>query len=314
MAETIAIIGGTGFIGQAVAEAAGAAGHQPVLLGPEADPAPASRGVDAPRVHCDIGDRASVDRALDEAQPDMLAHLAAFGAGPQGLLAGAGRDPATAVHVNVGGFVNVVESAAAHGLSRIVWSSSTTVFGPAERYGPDPVDESANLSPISIYGATKASAELMSESLETHCGCRAVGLRLPLVYGPGRWYGGSQEGLVAFVADVAAGRPARLSATETDNDWIYVEDAAQAVLDALGADDPAHAYNLVGHRGSLAEVGRAIAAHATAPAEIEHADPGVLSLPLTDDAAARRDLGFAPRYDLETAAADYVRRAKEAGA
>lgn len=312
MVDTIAIIGGTGFIGQAVAEAVQRAGDMAVLVGPETDAAPASRRVDAPHVHGDIGDRASLDAAWAEIKPDGLIHLAAFGAGPRGLLAGADDDPATAVAVNIGGFVNVIESAAAQGLTRVVWSSSTTVFGPASNYGPDPVDEAAVLAPVSIYGATKAASELLSVSLDTRTGCRPVGLRLPLVYGPGRWYGGSQEGLVSFVADVAAGRPAQLAATGAMADWIYVEDAADAVVAALAADNPGYAYNLVGHRSSLAEVGQAIAKHATAAATVETSTAAGLSLPLADDAAARRELGFAPRFDLETAAADYVSRAKEA--
>lgn len=312
MAETIAIIGGTGFIGQAVAQAVQRAGDRPVLVGPETDGVPASRRVDAPHVHGDIRDRSSLDAAWAHIRPDGVVHLAAFGAGPRGLLAGAEDDPATAVAVNIGGFVNVVQSAAAHGLRRLVWSSSTTVYGPADSYGPDPVDEAAVLAPVSVYGATKAAAELLSVSLDAQSGCRSIGLRLPLVYGPGRWYGGSQAGLIAFVADVAAERPAQLSASDALVDWIYVEDAADAVLGALGAVDPGYAYNLVGHRASLAEVGLAIADHATAAATVEINTVAGLSLPLADDRAARTQLGFAPRFDLATAAADYVSRAKEA--
>jgi nucleoside-diphosphate-sugar epimerase len=309
--DVIAVIGGTGFIGQAVARAAVAAGHQPVLLGPEHDPAPGPRDLDAPHVRCDIADRDSVDAALEQAAADAVVHLAAFGAGAKGLLAGADDDPATAVTVNVGGFVNVVEAAGARGIDRVVWSSSTTVYGPAADYGPDPVREDVVLAPQSVYGATKAAAELLSPSLQARSGCRAVGLRLPLVYGPGRWYGGSQEGLVGFVADVAAGRPAHLAASELVADWIYVDDAADAVLAALAAPAPRHAYNLVGHRASLADVGRAVASHATAPAEVE-VEPHVgLTLPASDDAAARADLGFAPRFDLPAAAADYLDRVKE---
>lgn len=311
MGDVIAIIGGTGFIGQAVARAAVDAGHRPVLLGPEHDPAPGPRDLDAAHVRCDIADRASVDAALAEVAPDALVHLAAFGAGAKGLLAGADDDPATAVTVNVGGFVNVVEAAGARGLGRVVWSSSTTVYGPAETYGPDPVGEDVVLAPQSVYGATKAAAELLSPSLEARSGCRAVGLRLPLVYGPGRWYGGSQEDLVGFVADVAAGRPARLVASELSTDWIYVTDAADAVLAALAAPDPRHAYNVVGHRASMLEVGQAVAVHATAPAEVEAQQHAGLTLPLSDDAAARADLRFAPRFDLATATADYLDRAKE---
>ncbi|MBA2319000.1 MAG: NAD-dependent epimerase/dehydratase family protein [Euzebyales bacterium] len=306
MTGTLAIIGGTGFIGRAVARAADDAGYEPVLLAPDDPKAVPVFAADTTIVPCDVTEPGSLAVALRTTSPAALVHLAAYGSGARGLLAGASDDPQRAVSVNVGGFVNVVEAAAAAGLDRVVWSSSTTVYGPASGYGPQPVDETARLAPQTVYGATKASAELLSESLEARTGVRPVALRLPLVYGPGRWYGGSQEGLVGFVRDVAAGRPARLEADDAVTDWIYITDAATAVLDAVGASPPARAYNLVGHRGSLADVGDAVAAHARADAEVVVRSADGLGLPLTDDRAARRDLGFAPRHALMTAAADYV--------
>lgn len=304
----LAVLGGTGFVGRAVADAARQAGYTPVLLAPESPAGAEAHARQAPVVACDVADRASVDQALADLAPSAVAHLAAFGSGQQGLLAGATADPREAVTVNVGGFLNVVEAAAQVGVDRVVWSSSTTVYGPPERYGHRAVDEDAALAPQTVYGATKAAAELLSPSLEATTGVRAVALRLPLVYGPGRWYGGSQQGLVTFVRDLAAGQPASLQASEDDADWLYVADAARAFVAALQAPQPRHAYNLVGHRSSLAQVGRALAARAQGPAEITVVYDPPLPLPATHDGAARRDLGFAPQFDLERAAADYLAR------
>lgn len=310
MTASLAITGGTGFIGRAVAHAASEAGFEPILLAPDTPEGAHVYAPDAPVVSCDVADPASVDTALRSVSPVAVVHLAAFGRGRHGLLAGAEADPQRAVAVNVGGFVNVVQCAAGVGIDRVVWSSSTTVYGPPQRYAQIPVDEGAPLAPQTVYGATKASAELLSPSLEARTGVRPVALRLPLVYGPGRWYGGSQEGLVEFVADVADGRAARLEASEDVVDWIYITDAAAAFIAAVSASDPAHAYNLVGHRASLADVGRAVATHAHADAHIVIRPGTGLALPAVDDGAARRDLGFAPGYDLSTAAADYVARAR----
>lgn len=308
MSGVLAVFGGTGFIGRAVAAAARKHGYRPVLLAPEAPPGAAVTAREERVVPCDVADPGSVRAAFAQVRPTAVVSLAAFGSGPQGLLAGAGTDPAAAVAVNVGGLVHIVEAAAEVGVRRVVWSSSTTVYGPARLYGAEPVEESAPLAPQSVYGATKAGAELLAPGLEARLGVRPVALRLPLVYGPGRWYGGSQDALVAFVQAIAARRPAELRADTSTADWIYVDDAAAAFLAALDAEDPAHAYNLVGHRSSLADVGRALAAQADTPARVHTAGDGGVDLPLTDDRAARRDLGFRPRFDLPAAAADYLTR------
>ncbi|WP_165491737.1 NAD-dependent epimerase/dehydratase family protein [Egibacter rhizosphaerae] len=305
---TLAVFGGTGFIGRAVAAAGRARGYEPVLLAPD-DPAGAAVvASDVPVVYCDVASPESVREALATTRPGAMVHLAAYGSGPAGLLAGASENPVAAVDVNVRGLVNVVEAAGEVGLDRIVWSSSTTVYA----FGtPDPrslVDERVPPAPQTIYGATKAAAELMAAPLEGRTGVRPVGLRLPLVFGPGRWYGGSQDALVAFVADVAAGRPTRIQATDTLADWMYVDDAAHALLAALHADSPGHVYNLAAHQASLAELARAVAAHARAPAAVDLVARQGPDFPLVDGSAAVTDLGLEPPLGLASAAADYVAR------
>jgi nucleoside-diphosphate-sugar epimerase len=300
------VTGGTGFIGQAVAVAARRRGWTPVL----ADRAPLQRShPDLGHVECrplDLADPTSVAEVVAAVEPAAIVHLAAYGAGSDGLYAGAARAPERAVEVNVGGFLHLLRAASGR-CRRVVWASSTTVLGPVATYPAGEVDEGAPTAPSSVYGVTKLACEELARVLSDDLAIEAVGLRLPLVYGPGRWYGGSQEGLVRFVADLLAGRPARIRAWTEPADWIHVADAADALLAAVDAAEPSRLYHLLGHRGSLVEFADALAAAAHVPAEIEPADSGGPGLPLLDTRRVVAELSLRPRFTTASAgAADYI--------
>lgn len=318
MSRTLVVIGGTGFIGAAVAAAAAAEGWRVVVTGYDAgqDGLPIDSAVTAARLGLDyttldVTDRRAVDTVLDRSGADAIVSLAAFGVGHDGLAAGAQRLPATAVDVNIRGLVNVIESAAALGIERVGWASSSTVYGPAG--DRDLVDEDGDVRPDSIYGATKVGAEHVARVLADELGLAVAGVRLPLVYGPGRWYGGSQESLVRFVGELASARAARIEAWTGAADWIHVDDSAQALLCAVRTAAPHPVYNVVGHRGSLAELGCALVTHSGGDADLVESLDGTPDLPAMDDRRIRAELGFTPRFaDVAAGAADYLRRTRTA--
>lgn len=289
----ILVTGATGFLGGAVREAAAIVGVDVVATDRQAAEGVAALDVCSPeRLDAVFAD------AAENGGVDAVVHLAAAGFKDQGLVAGANTQTALAVHVNVEGFVHVVEAAARHGAKRVVWASSTTIYGPASDYVSAPVAEDAPLRPQSAYGVTKTACEHLGPILATRHGLAIVSARLPMVYGPGRWYGGSQQALVDLVESLKTGRPSRVEAWSGDTDWIHVADAATVLMALTLVDEPRSAYHAVGHRGSLADLAQALIQQAggRSSTQLRTATEGAPDIPALDDSALRRDTGFTPNY------------------
>lgn len=296
----VLVTGATGFLGMAVRKCLTSEGIRVTAVDTRSGPEITRTNICVP---------AELDMIMSkEPVPDAVVHLAAAGAGDKGLVAGADTNTAVAVRTNIEGFVHVIEAAARHGVERVVWSSSTTVYGGSSEY-TGPIDESAPFHPTTAYGATKASCEFLGPILGQRLGVQVVSLRLPMVYGPGRWYGGSQAPLVALSKALEDRRDIEIEAWENDADWIHVNDAASALLAVLRTEAPDQAFHVLGHRGSFADLARGLlnAAGKNTGASIRSVAKGAPDLPAISDLRLRRQTGWHPRFpDSITGAADYL--------
>ncbi|HEY8367894.1 MAG TPA: NAD(P)-dependent oxidoreductase, partial [Thermodesulfobacteriota bacterium] len=230
------VVGGTGFVGSHAVRACVRAGHDVWV---------AREGL-RPGLLDDVADRirlvpgnllvwSELLEGLETSRPDVVVCCAAFGAGDAGLLVSAARHPARAVEVNVLGFTNLLDAMRQLGLTRLVWTSSSVVFGPASAYAAEPVDEEAPAAPATVYGATKAMAEFMARYYRREHGLESVALRLPLVYGPGRWYVGQATALHRLFVAAASRQPARIAAPPEPADLLYAPDAGRAIEACVSA-------------------------------------------------------------------------------
>ena len=295
----ILVVGGRGFVGAHVVRALLAAGASPVVFGPAME---SDRLADlAGRfelVEGSVTSWADLQRAFAGGVQTVVS-CAAFGVGRLGLVRSVEADAAAAMEVNVTGFGRLLDAAREAGVRRVVWTSSTTVYGPADVYGSRPVEEDAPVAPTTLYGLTKAMAEEVARFHRRRFGMETCGLRLPLVLGPGRWYDGAAAALIDLFRSVRSGRAATLAMHDEPIDLMHVTDAVHAVLTAVRHDGVlADHYNVAGLCARAGEIvqllrtrrpGTAITFKPTAP---------VALLPPLTGARFNVATGFAASYDL----------------
>ncbi len=225
--------------------------------------------------------------------PDtVLVHLAAK-AGVRPSLA----DPVGYARVNVTGTAAVAEAARAAGVSRILFGSSSSVYGDST---PVPFREDATaIDPVSPYAATKRAGELFLRAVAPIYGFRVASLRFFTVYGPRQR---PDLAIHAFTRKMIEGKTLTLFGDGTQaRDYTYCDDIVAGVIAALewsgraqvGVED----FNLGGNRSvttgdMVDEISRALGIAPT----IEWApmQPGDVQRTAADLSKSGAVLGYAP--------------------
>jgi nucleoside-diphosphate-sugar epimerase len=163
--------------------------------------------------------------------------------------------------VNVKGTKNLVDAAAAAGVKRIVYASSTSVYG--KRLTKIPADESEPLNPSDFYGRTKAEAERIVQDSDLHYAI----LRPCDVYGPG-----FSEGYFAVFDALRRQRMRIIGSGGNLLHFVHVDDCAAAFELACSAG--AGAFNIAGPEAMTQQELLGIAADALdVPAPAKHVSP-----------------------------------------
>lgn len=296
----VLVAGGRGFVGSAVVRRLLAAGVAVHVFGPAmADDLLADVAGRFGETEGSVTDRAALAAAIAASGAEAIVTAAAYSAGRKGLMRSGDAENDKAMAVNVLGLQTLLEAAREAGVGRVVWTSSTVVYGPADAY-EGRVDEDAPRAPVTFYGLTKVLGEDIARYHRDRHGLSVTGLRLPLVLGAGLWYAGAASAIaeVAAAARRGARHPVRFH--DAPMDLMHVADVAEAVVAAL---DPARAprdvYNINGFTAAMSDV--AATAERLVPGyRVEHTpEPAAITFPLIDDGRFRRDAGFAPAHDLE---------------
>lgn len=244
----VAVTGGAGYIGShTVVELLGA-GHEVLILDSFANAAPdvpdRIAGITGHSPHVaqlDITDAPALTSALKDFAPDAALHFAGLKAVGEAV-----ADPLEYYRVNVSGSLTLMRAMEEAGCTRLVFSSSATVYGE-----PDivPTPEDHPLQPANPYGQSKRMVEQMINDWGVANG-EVAGINLRY-FNPVGAHASAQIGeapsgvpnnLMPYVAQVAAGTRAELSVFGNDyktpdgtgvRDYIHVVDLAQAHLAAL---------------------------------------------------------------------------------
>jgi nucleoside-diphosphate-sugar epimerase len=229
---------------------------------------------------------------------EVVFHLGALGSVPRSV-----QDPLTSSAVNVEGTLNVQLAARDESVRRVVFASSSSIYGNQPEL---PLSESMAPDPISPYGVAKLAAERYCVSFSrVYHSFETVVLRYFNVFGP-RQDPTSQYAAVVplFITAIAAGRPITIfDDGEQSRDFTYVDNVVAANLLAADAEDVSgKIFNISGGAPtSVNELAEAIGRLLGKPVERRYlgARAGDLRNSWADIGAARSLLGFDPQIDLE---------------
>lgn len=221
---------------------------------------------------------------------DVVFHLA----GQPGVRPSWGERFATYVEHNVLATQRLLEAAREVCLPKLVYTSSSSVYGDAEVY---PTAETLRPRPVSPYGVTKLAGEHLCELYRVAYGLPAVSLRLFTVYGP------RQRPDMAFSRLITAASEARPFTVYGDGtqtrDFTFVGDVVDALLAAARCSWSGVANIGGGSRTSMNEVVRMVS-ELVGPVDVVHVPPqrGDVRHTAADITVARQAFGYRPRVGL----------------
>jgi UDP-glucuronate 4-epimerase len=256
-------------------------------------------------------DMLDVDAVRTRLTPDtVIVHLAAK-AGVRPSLA----DPVGYARANVTGTAAVLDAARQAGVSRIVFGSSSSVYGDST---PVPFREDAvAIDPVSPYAATKRAGELFLLSVAPIYGFRAASLRFFTVYGPRQR---PDLAIHAFARKMVEGQTLTLFGDGTQSrDYTYCDDIIAGVLAAIRWTNTApvgvESFNLGGNRsirtGDMVDE-IAAALNVTPKIEWSPMQPGDVQRTAADLTKSTAMLGYTPRTPFPEGIRRFVQWYREA--
>lgn len=175
-------------------------------------------------IKMDLAERERISDLFRSERFDAVCHLAAQ-AGVRYSL----KNPHAYIEANIAGFLNILEACRAFPVRHLVYASSSSVYGLNERM---PFRTSDNVDhPVSLYGATKKSNELMAHVYSRLFSIPVTGLRFFTVYGP---WGRPDMAPFLFTAAIIEERPIDVyNYGEMMRDFTYIDDIVEGVVRVL---------------------------------------------------------------------------------
>jgi UDP-glucose 4-epimerase len=212
------------------------------------------------------------------------------------------QDPLTTSAVNVEGTLNVLLAARDEGIRRVVFASTSSVYGNS---GPLPLVETSSPDPISPYGVAKLAAERYCVSFSRVYPLETIALRYFNVFGPNQDPSSQYAAVVPrFLAGVARGESVPIYGDGSQSrDFTYVANVVDANLLAAEVEDASGAVlNIAtGRSVTVNELAETVGAVLDREVRTEHLErrPGDVSHSWADVSAAARTLGWEPTVTLE---------------
>jgi UDP-glucuronate 4-epimerase len=246
-------------------------------------------------VHGDVLDAPLIDKLCEQHRFDVIVHLAAL-AGVRPSLA----QPKRYQRVNVEGTLNILEACRAYDVERLVFASSSSVYG---AHNSVPFDErDPAVRPASPYAASKRAGELFCSNYSDLFGIATSALRFFTVYGPRQR---PEMAIHKFARLIDSGRPVPFFGDGSSaRDYTFIDDIIDGVVGAIDhcGNGQHRVYNLGGSRTTtLSRLVELLEENLGKRAILERQpdQPGDVPITYADVTCAARDLGYAPKVPIE---------------
>lgn len=250
----------------------------------------------------DLCDRDGLEQLFGQYSPELVCNLAAQ-AGVRYSI----QNPFAYQESNLDGFLNILEMCRHHKVKRLVYASSSSVYGGNTKLPfseDDPVDH-----PVSLYAATKKANELMAHTYSHLYGLQTIGLRFFTVYGP---WGRPDMAYWLFCDAIRAGRPIKVfNHGQMRRDFTYIDDIVKGLKGVLfTADLPQYLIMNLGnhHCEELGYLIELIETNMGQKAQKEMLPMQAGDVPATwaDISRAQKLINFEPETSLKEGIANFV--------
>ncbi|MBI1193281.1 MAG: NAD-dependent epimerase/dehydratase family protein [Bacteroidetes bacterium] len=248
-------------------------------------------------VEGDMRDFATCLRACEGM--DLVSHQAALGSVPRSV-----ADPITTNQINVEGYVNVLTAARQAGVKRVVYASSSSVYGDEATL---PKTEAKIGKPLSPYAVSKLAGELYQQVFSQVYQQEIIGLRYFNVFGPRQDPNGPYAAVIPkFIDKILNGQAVEIDGDGGQTrDFTFIENVVQANLLALTTSNPealGQVYNVaVGERFTVLQLFDHLRLLLGSDAAPVHKDsrPGDIRDSLASIEKAAKLLGYEPRFRMK---------------
>jgi UDP-glucuronate 4-epimerase len=244
----------------------------------------------------------ALEKVLKAEKPDEIIHLAAQ-AGVRYSL----TNPWAYIESNELGTLNIFEAAHRLALPRVIYASSSSVYGATAKSVMNENDRTD--SQLAVYAVTKKANEGLAHAYNHLYGIETIGLRFFTVYGT--WYRPDQA-LFKFVKKILAGKPIDVyNGGKMKRSFTHISDIVTGIITLLGQKPRGRneLYNLGGAKAVpllefIASIEQALGKKAKR--RLLPMQAGDVRETVADWSKAKRDLGFAPRMPMQEGITEFV--------
>ena len=303
MTKTL-VTGGAGFIGSHLCDRLLAEGNEVFVIDDFSSGTRSNLNLTHERLHLledDVRNVAHHAQALTGTK--QIYHLAALISGHDSL-----TEPDHYLNVNLQGLLRVIDLCKDLENPRLVFASSSTVYGPA---GPARKTEETPPQPMTVYALTKLMGEHLLATYRDMVGLSDVSLRLFNVYGPRQSPDHPYANVTCKFSHAAAnGLPVKLYGDGLQSrDFVFVDDVVETLWQVGSRPTPERIYNVgTGVENSIAQLLALVQSQADRPLEVERLPPWPNDIRSIHAGLERlnRDLHCLPQTELESGLARTV--------